>query len=123
MHALLTLGLVSFTAWKGIWRHWQKYSLTCFYAITCNLLYIVLCRDHLLWKYRADFLPKSTFIVELYYTFINLPAVTLLYLSHYPFTKPYSKQLKYILAWVGALMVEYPFVKWNRLLLINGYKY
>ena len=123
MHVLLTLSLLSFTVWKGDWRHWQKYSLTCFYVITCNLLYSVLCRDHLLWKYQADLLPKSTFMVELFYTFINLPAVTLLYLSHYPFAKPFLKQVKYFLLWViGALIVEYPFVKWKRLLLINGYE-
>ncbi|MGG1678270.1 CBO0543 family protein [Neobacillus sp. NRS-1170] len=124
MHALLTFSLFIFAFWKGDWRHWQKYIHTIFYVITCNLLYAVLCRDHLLWKYRPDFLPKSHFMVELFYSFINLPSITLIFLSHFPFSKPLPKQAGYLLTWIiGALLVEYPFVKWGRLLLIHGYEY
>ncbi|MEH7332996.1 CBO0543 family protein [Neobacillus drentensis] len=123
MHALLTFILLMFAIWKGDWRHWQKYIHTIFYVITCNLLYAVLCRDHLLWKYRPDILPKSHVLVELLYTFINLPSITLLYLSHFPFSKPQPKQSRYVLTWIiGAFLVEYPFVKWDRLLFINGYE-
>lgn len=124
MHLLFTSVLTGIAFWKGDWRHWEKYHLTIFYVITCNLLYAVLCRDNLLWKYHPDFLPKSHVIVELFYTFINLPALTLLYLSHFPFAKPTAAQARYVLTWIiGSLIVEYFFVKWGRLLLLNGYEY
>lgn len=124
MHVLLTLSLFSAAVWKGNWRHWEKYIHTIFYVIICNLLYNILCNNHLLWKYHPDLLPKSHTIVELLYSFINLPAVTLLFLTHYPFSKKYSKQMSYIIAWIiGSIVIEYPFYKLNRLLLLNGYKY
>lgn len=124
MHLVLTIILFSFAYLKGNWRNLQLYGLTIAYVIICNLLYNVLCNDYLLWQHKADFLPKKHFIVDLFYTFINLPAVTLLYLTHYPFSKKITKQVRYIAFWViGSMLVEYPFIKFERLLLKHGYEY
>ena len=58
------------------------------------------------------------------YTFITLPAITLLFLSHYPFSNQKGKQVRYILKWVvGSLIVEFPFYKMKLLILNNGYAY
>lgn len=124
MHLILAFLLLGAAAWKGDWRNWRKYSLTMAYVIICNLLYNLLCWDHLLWEHKADFLPDKHVIVDMLYTFITLPAVTLLFLSHYPYQKPASKQFTYIVYWVaGSMLVEYPFVRLGRLHLDNGYKY
>lgn len=124
MHLGLTMLLLTLSYWKGDWKNWQKYSLTIFYVIICNLLYNYFCRDYLLWQYKADFLPKSHFVVDLFYTFINLPAVTLLFLTYYPFLNQKYKQVRFIAYWViGAMIVEYLFLKFERLVLKHGYEY
>lgn len=124
MHVVLTSVLSGFAVWKGDWRHWQKYIPTIFYVITCNLLYCFFCKNHYLWRLNPDAFPKTNTVLELMYTFINLPAVTLLFLTHFPFSKPYIKQAKYISAWIaGAFIVEYPFYHYNRILMQHGYEY
>jgi hypothetical protein len=124
MHLVLTILLFSFAFWKGNWRKWQLYAQTIAYVIICNQFYNVICNDYLLWQYKADLLPNKHIIVEIFYTFINLPAVTLLFLSHYPFSEPKTKQLRYIALWViGSMIVELPFIEYKRLVLNHGYKY
>ena len=123
MHLLLTIVLLCFAFWKGNWRDWKKYIHTIFYVIICNLLYNLLCHDYMLWQYKADFLPDSHLVVELFYSFINLPAVTLLFLTFYPFYGPILKQIAFLAVWViSSFAVEYPFYKFERLLLRNGYQ-
>jgi hypothetical protein len=124
MHLGLSILLIILAIWKGGWRNWQQYALTLAYVIICNLLYNVLCKDYLLWQYKADILPNKHFLVDLFYSFINLPAVTLLFLSHYPFSKKRTKQVRYIGLWVlGSFLIEYPFLKFERLQLQHGYQY
>lgn len=124
MHLTL-IGIVAILAyWKSDWRNWQKYGLTIYYVTTCNLLYGVLCQNHLLWKYVPDLLPNSNVLVDIFYSFIVLPCVTLLYLSNYPFGEKVIKHLVYITAWViGSFLIFYPFVQTGRLVLQNGYHY
>lgn len=124
MHLILAICLFFFALWKGNWREWEKYTHTIFYVIICNLLYNVLCQDHLLWEYNPDFLPESHVLVDIIYSFISLPALTLLFLTFYPYSKPISKQIRYLLIWViSSLAVEYPFIHYERLVLNHGYKY
>ncbi|RIW27645.1 hypothetical protein D3H55_22645 [Bacillus salacetis] len=124
MHIILTSLLLLFAAIKGNWREWSKYHLTIFYVIISNLLYNHLAHDKLLWEYYPDFLPKSHAIVEILYTFINLPAVTLLFLTFYPFSSSNTKKGRYILFWsFASFAIEYPFYLFGRLLLQHGYEY
>lgn len=124
MHIFITVSLLLFALWKGNWRQWQKYIHTIMYVIICNLLYNVFCHDYYLWKYEPDFFPHSHVGVDLIYTFINLPAITLVYLTHYPFDTSLRKQLRYIAIWViGSLIVEFPLHMFDRLLLQHGYEY
>jgi hypothetical protein len=124
VHFFLTIGLLVAAIWKGDWRNWRKYSLTIAYVTISNLLYNLICYDYHLWEYKADFLPKKHLIIDLFYTFINLPAVTLIFLTHYPLKTRALKQLTYISYWViGSLIIEFPFLKWERLVLKNGYEY
>ncbi|HLO12190.1 MAG TPA: CBO0543 family protein [Pseudoneobacillus sp.] len=124
MHLGLTALLFSWAIWKGDWRNWRKYILTIQYVVACNLLYNFLCKNYLLWQYKADFLPDKHYLIDLFYTFINLPSVTLLYLTFYPYKEQKQKQVKYIAYWViGSLMVEIPFLLFDRLFLKHGYEY
>ncbi|MBM6618811.1 CBO0543 family protein [Bacillus suaedaesalsae] len=124
MHIIITLLLILLAFLKGNWRDWQKYSTTIMYVIICNLLYNVICQDYYLWRYEPDFLLHSHSLTDLLYSFFCLPAITLVYLTHYPNNTPFSKQFQYIVIWViGSLIVEYPIYKFDRLLLLNGYEY
>lgn len=124
MHLILTIIMLVFAIWKGDWKQWQKYALTIAYVIICNFLYNLLCQNYLLWEHKPDLLPQKHYIVELFYLFIILPAATLLYLTHYPFSKKVIKQIKYIIYWIiGSVIVEYPFVHFKRLLLKHGYEF
>ncbi len=123
MHLLLTFSMVLFAYKKADWKNINKYGLTIFYMITCNLLYNMLCRDYLLWKYKADILPHSHVIVELLYTFIILPLVTLLYLSNFPKSGRLLHKVQYFILWVlGSLLMSVIFVKTGRLEMQHGYK-
>lgn len=124
MHIVLTALLILFAAIQGNWREWGKYHLTIFYVIICNLLYNHLARKKMLWEYSPDFYPRSHIIVDILYSFINLPAITLLFLTFYPFTASRFRKVRFIALWAGvSLLVEYPFYKFGRLILQNGYEY
>jgi hypothetical protein len=124
MHIIFTALMLLLAYYKGNWREWNKYHLTIFYVIICNLLYNHLCQNMMLWEYKPDFHPKSHIIVDILYSFINLPAITLLFLTFYPFSGSGKKKLRYLVLWAGAsMLVEYPFYKSGRLLLQNGYEY
>lgn len=124
MHFVLTVLLCSFAFKRADWHNWRKYALTIQYVILSNLLYNVLCHDHRLWEYEPDMLPKSHVLVDLIYTFINLPAITLLFLTFYPYAKEKIKQGRYIAYWiVSSMLIEYPFIFFGRLHLKNGYEY
>jgi hypothetical protein len=124
MHVGLTIFVLIFAGWKGDWRSWERYTLTIFYVIASNLLYYFFCHDYLLWEYKAERFPSSQTVVDLIYTFIILPAITLVFLSRFPYTKPISFKMKYMAYWVVASMaVEYPLCQFGRLLMKNGYEY
>jgi hypothetical protein len=124
MHIVLTSSLLLLAAIKGNWREWKKYHLTIFYVIICNLLYNTLAQNKLLWEYYPDFYPKSHIIVEILYSFINLPAVTLIFLTFYPFSSNKTMKIRYIALWsLASFVIEFPFYKFGRLLLQNGYEY
>ncbi|MBD8070618.1 CBO0543 family protein [Bacillus sp. PS06] len=123
MHIFIALVVLILGYFKGDWRNLHKYGLTIFYIITCNLLYNLLCYDYLLWEYRPDLLKESHILVDLIYTFIILPAITLLYLGNYPFTLSLGRKLKYIIVWViGSFLVTYFIYRTDRLEFHHGYK-
>jgi hypothetical protein len=124
MHIVMTITLLFFAFLKGNWREWEKYHLTIFYVIICNLLYNHIAQDKLLWEYFPDFYPKSHILVDILYSFINLPAITLLFLTFYPLTASLLLKVRFIAMWsVVSFIIEYPFYKFGRLLLQNGYEY
>ncbi|SFA87154.1 MULTISPECIES: hypothetical protein [unclassified Bacillus (in: firmicutes)] len=125
MHLILTFILVFIVIKKGNWKEWNKYILTIHYVVISNLLYNVLCHDYYLWQYRPDsFFPKSHVIIDLTYTFINLPAITLLFLTFYPFSAARSERFIYFSKWVvGSFIVGFPFYWFGRLDLHHGYEY
>lgn len=123
MHLLLSIILISVCFFQKAWQKIHHYHLTIMYVIICDLLYNLLCRDKFLWKYKPDIFQDYPIVVDLLHSFINLPAITLLYLSNYPINRSFSKQGKYILQWiVGSLLIESLFLCFNRIELINGYK-
>ncbi|WP_078549636.1 CBO0543 family protein [Litchfieldia alkalitelluris] len=122
MHIIVTVIFLCFLFIKGTYRNLNKYGLTVYYVITCNLLYNILCHDHLLWEYKPGVLTTHV-LVDLLYTFIILPSVTLLYLSNYPFLQKWLKQARYIMYWVaGSLVISLYFYKTGRLEFNHGYK-
>lgn len=124
MHILLAAMILVIAYFKVDIKDIRKYGLTLYYIITCNLLYNILCHDHLLWKYKPDLLPETHLLIDLIYTFIILPTVALLYLSHFPFNKGKQKGFIYISKWVAvSLILEFVYLKMGRIELQNGYEY
>jgi len=123
MHLLLSIILISVCFFKKAWQKIHHYQLTIMYVIICDLLYNLLCRNKLLWKYKPDIFHDYPIIVDLLHSFINLPVITLLYLANYPFKSNFLKQGKYVLQWIiCSLVIESLFLYFNRIELINGYK-
>jgi hypothetical protein len=124
MHLILACIILVVAYFKGDWKNGQKYGLTVYYVITSNLLYNVLCGDYLLWKYNADYLSNSRVMVELLYTFLILPSITIIYLSYYPFNQKGMRQLGFIILFViGSQAVMYPFYVMEKIVFQNGYHY
>jgi len=123
MHVGLAIITLLITYWKGDWRNLPKYGLTIYYMIACNLLYNLFCSDYLLWEYKPDVLFTSRIVLELIYTFITLPSVTLLYLTHFPYRKKLSKQMLYMLLWIIVTYVVFlPFINAGALVFHHGYE-
>jgi hypothetical protein len=124
MHVGLTVIALIFAGWKGDWRRWEKYALTISYVIICNLLYYFLCHEYLLWEYRVERFPNNQVAVDLLYTFLVLPAITLVFLSNFPSSQLILRKIKYISYWVvGSMVIEFPVYKFGRLIMHNGYEY
>jgi len=124
MNVVVTVSLLGIAYWKGDWKNWHKYALTLYYVIICNLLYNYFCHDFLLWQYKEETWHIKHFIIDLAYTFITLPAITLLFLTYYPNLKTRVNQGKYIIYWVvGSMLIELPIIYLNELIMNNGYEY
>ncbi|WP_142386524.1 CBO0543 family protein [Bacillus sp. Marseille-P3661] len=123
MHISLAVLLSLVSYFLGDWKNIRTYGLTIMYVIICDLLYNFLCQHKLLWVYKPDILPNYHIFVDLTHSFINLPLLTLLYLSRYPYADRISKQSIYIAKWVvGSFLVELIFLHFHRIELQYEYK-
>jgi hypothetical protein len=124
MHILLALMVFILSLKWGDLKNIGKYGFTIYYVIICNLLYYVICDDHLLWKYRPDLFMGNHLMVDLIYTFLILPGATFLFLSNFPNQHKMNKPILYILKWVIVMLsIELLFLITGRLILQNGYEY
>jgi xanthine/uracil permease len=84
LRVVLCLTLVFF-CWKfGDLKNWRIFYPTILYLVVNNLLYIFFVKEkYSLWKLQPDFLLNHTFSV-LIQTFIILPCIVILFLSHLP---------------------------------------
>lgn len=102
-------------------KEWKTYYETVIYVSFCNLLYNLLCRDHLTWSYHPDFLLNHT-TTDLLNSFVLLPTTTILYLHFYP-TKQ-AKQIVYYLGWIaGYSAVEYLWFAFGRITYDHGWNF
>ena len=123
MHVSLAVLLLLVCYLSGYWKNIRTYGLTIMYVIICDLLYNVLCQHKLLWVYKPDFLPNYHVFADLTHSFLNLPLLTLIYLSRYPYGSAISRQAFYIGKWViGSFLVELIFLHFNRIELQYEYK-
>jgi hypothetical protein len=123
MHISLAFILILVSYRSGYWENIRTYGLTIMYIIICDLLYNFLCQHKLLWVYKPDLLPNYPIFVDLTHSFLNLPLLTLIYLSRYPYESSFSKQSVYISKWViGSFLVELIFLHFHRIELRYEYK-
>ena len=96
--------VLMFAAWRwGDWRHWRKYLPSIQFFIGGDMLYNLLCRNHLVWDYpHPPNLFTNHLINNLVYMLLLYPTFTLIYLYRYPYGKSVMKQIVYILAWIVA---------------------
>jgi hypothetical protein len=119
MHAITVFGLV-FAAWKwGEWKNIKNMLPTLWYVASMNLLYHLIVGDYWLWKYSSSWLSLKT--INIIQTFIVLPAVTFLFISHLP--NQLKSRLFYTAAWmVGSCLWSVLFWVTGRLSFYNGYE-
>jgi hypothetical protein len=84
------------------WKNWRKYYPTILFFGMGDLIYLsVFYNSKPLWKFEPGILNPA--INELIVIFIIFSSTALLYLTYYP--KKLSKQVLYILLWVGIYVV------------------
>ncbi|WP_414813334.1 CBO0543 family protein [Paenibacillus sp. Soil766] len=83
-------------------KEWKKYYQTMLFVSFCNLMYNLLCHDHLTWVYHPDFL-LTHITTDLINTFVLLPSSTLMYLYFFPSKK--IIQIMYYLGWIALFSV------------------
>jgi len=83
----------------GEWKNWQRYYPTVLFVIVANQFASYLSYHHSLWYYNPDIFVKTSTTVELFNSFVMLPAATFLYLSRFP-TSNKLNQCGYIVLWV-----------------------
>lgn len=119
MHLISSLIWI-FISWKwGDKKNIGSYLATMWYVGSMNLLYHLITDEYWVWKYHSSML--STKEIAIIHSFIVLPAVTFLYLSHLP--KKLKSGLYYTLAWIAGSFFWSVFV-WQigNLSFHRGYK-
>lgn len=119
MHIITTLILI-LVVWKwGDWKNINNYLPTMWYVGSMNLLYHLISDGFWLWKYQSSWL--STKEIAIIHTFIVLPSITFLYISHLP--NQLKHKLFYAFSWIIGSFLWSIFV-WGfaRLSFHNGYK-
>lgn len=102
---IIIIIFVSLAYFFGDWKRWKSYHTTMLYVALMNLTYEFLAYNHPLWEYRPGRIPNHTF-TTLLTIFVVLPAITLIYLSHYP--EKLIWKLLYVTCWVlGSTLIEY----------------
>lgn len=123
MHIGFMVIILIITWWKADWRNWGMYHPTLLYVASSDLLYNYLCTKHLLWAYKPDVILTHN-SVDLVYTFIILPAISLLFLTNYPNGFRNSRHIRYITVWVlASLAVEKIIIMAGYLQFNNGWKF
>ncbi|MCI1592208.1 CBO0543 family protein [Heyndrickxia oleronia] len=120
MSITVTVILLIILIWKRYLKNWKDYHATLVYVITCNLTYIVLCRDYWLWKYHSPFLSEKQ--IELFNVLVLLPLISLLYLSRYPEGVRKIKKFIFLSKWViGSMLIEGLFIYFNEIEFDHGW--
>lgn len=123
MHTLTQLAFLFFAYKFGNWREWRKYQPTLLYICALNLLYNFLAANYDLWKYIPDFYSNHS-ITEVINSVILLPAIALIFLSHYPEGQGSKKITAYYLKWIiYSVLIESVYVYFEKITFHNGYAF
>lgn len=104
MHIILIIWLLYLNLKNQTWRSIPRYSGSILYVIFFNGMYFYLCKDRLLWDFRAPILTKKA--LRRIQIFLITPLFILLFLSKFP--KTLFKRIFYIIKWIGmSLIIEW----------------
>ncbi|MFD1737976.1 CBO0543 family protein [Bacillus salitolerans] len=122
-HLLCATGLVIASLFSRGFKRIHDYLPTMYYISMMNLFYLFIAHSlKKLWVLEKPFI--SHFINNTLYTFITLPAISLLFLHHYPDHKDKTQQLYYIGKWVaGSIIIEWFAYKWGYIKFYEGYSF
>ncbi|OXM85597.1 CBO0543 family protein [Paenibacillus rigui] len=103
----------------GAGRQWKTYYVTYTFVSLCNLLYNLLCQNHLTWSFHPELLINHK-IADLLNTFVLLPSITILYLYYYPSRK--LTKFFYYFGWViGLTLLESIWFMYGRITYDRGW--
>jgi hypothetical protein len=121
-HLICALSLLIGSFFFGNWKKWASILPTMYYISLMNLFYHHIAHTlKKLWELKKPFLNE--FINGTIYTFVTLPSLAFLFLSHYPDGNRKRKTL-YFLKWiVASLITEWFFLKMGYIKFYEGYSY
>ncbi|WP_273127371.1 CBO0543 family protein [Bacillus weihaiensis] len=104
-------------------KQWKDFHPTLLYVCVLNLLYNYITANYQLWKLHPDFFSNHS-ITDIMNSIILLPAMSFLFLSHYPKNKEKKAIILYYIKWIiGSVLIESIFVVTNRISFHNGYHF
>ncbi|KGP70833.1 hypothetical protein [Pontibacillus yanchengensis] len=119
MHVLFSFFLLLTTIKWGNWKKLTHHLDTLWYVSSMSLLYLIIVDDYHLWTYESIWLTSKE--LTLIHSFIVLPSITFLYISHMP--RKMLHRSFYTLAWaLGSFLFSWMFYKLERLSFHNNYE-
>jgi hypothetical protein len=98
---LIIMFIVLLATWIfGDWRNWKTFYPSILFVISIDFVVSIITYNFTLWHFEKTLGIPNHSVGDFFLTFLNFPAIVLLYLTRYPFRSRVFKQLGYIFIWV-----------------------
>jgi hypothetical protein len=94
---IVTVILLFFSLIYANWKNWRSYYSTILFVICVDFFISIVTFEHSLWHFNKALLIPNHTIADFVIAFTNLPLITIVFLSRYPYKTQLYKQIAYIL--------------------------
>jgi hypothetical protein len=96
---IVTVILLFFSLIYANWKNWRSYYSTILFVICVDFFISIVTFEHSLWHFNKALLIPNHTIADFVIAFTNLPLITIVFLSRYPYKTQLYKQIAYIFFW------------------------